>query len=124
MITTMDRYEQDQTKNGLVDISKKAGTVKEYQKVIAIGPMVRNIEVGDTVFIDPSAYGRPVHKEDENSVAGLTKTHVEMTYDLPVINMNGVDYLFISDRDIEFVADVEEVSDTLYVPPKPSLIVN
>ena len=54
LITTMDKYEQDKlTNGGLIDTAKQQGTLKEYQKVLAIGDSVRNIKVGDLVCINP-----------------------------------------------------------------------
>ena len=41
LVTTMNKYEQDGFENGV--IVKQAGSLKEYQTVIAVGPAVRNI---------------------------------------------------------------------------------
>ena len=41
LVTTMNKYEDDGFKNGV--IVKQAGSLKEYQTVIAVGPAVRNI---------------------------------------------------------------------------------
>lgn len=116
VITTMDKYDIDIKHGDLIDISKVRGTIKEYQKVIAVGPMVHNIKEGDTVLINPAAYGRPKQVKDRNNgslAQDVEGYHVEMEYNFPTIQLNGVDHLFITDRDIDCVCDVEEVNDTI-----------
>ena len=64
IVTTCNKYAKDQLLAGtnLVDTTK-ADTIKEYQTVVAVGPMVKGIEVGDTVFINPKRYAVKKHKE-------------------------------------------------------------
>ena len=62
LVTTMNKYEEDGYENGV--IVKQAGVLKEYQKVIAVGPAVRNIEVGDMVMINPIFIPRIREGED------------------------------------------------------------
>ena len=57
LITTMDTYKVDvMNEFGLIESNKTVGNLKEYQKVIAVGPNVKNIEVGDIVCINPKRY--------------------------------------------------------------------
>ena len=51
ILTTMDTYEDDVTCNSI--IVKTKGTIKEYQKVVAVGDTVRSVKVGDLVCINP-----------------------------------------------------------------------
>lgn len=110
----MDRYDIDVKAGELVDITKLKNTVKEYQTVVAVGPMVKYINVGDTVLINPTAYGHPKHVKDQGG-GSITENvegyHVEMEYNFPTITIDGVEHLFISDRDVDCICDVEEVSD-------------
>ena len=64
VITTINKYKSDVKLTGtsLID-STKAGSVKEYQTVVSVGPMVRDIKVGDIVYINPSRYAVKKHKE-------------------------------------------------------------
>ena len=72
LITTMDLYEVDGvTKGGLIDSTKQKGTVKEYQKVVAVGDSVRGIKVGDLVCIDATRFAVRKHK------ANTIKTAIE-----------------------------------------------
>ena len=122
----MDKYDIDIKAGSLIDVKKLRGTIKEYQTVVAIGPMVHNINVGDTVFINPTAYGHPKQVKDaaqDSSVAGLTESHhVEMEYNFPTVTIDGVDHLFITDRDIDFIADIEEVDDAIIKAERPLIV--
>ena len=125
LITTMDKYDFDVKNGELIDASKLKGTIKEFQKVIAVGPMVHNIEVGDTVIVNPAAYGRPKHVKDQGngSIAQNTEGyHVEMEYHFPTIMINGVEHLFITDRDIDCVCTIEEVEDSKIIKAESPII--
>ena len=61
MVVTLNKYPTDLTTNGGIIDSTRAGSVKEYQTVVAVGPMVRGIEVGDIVY--DSSLERRCYKE-------------------------------------------------------------
>ena len=137
IVTTMDMYTEDEVKTitGLFDTTKM-NTIKEYQKVLEVGPMVRGIEVGDIVRINPSRYIQILHKQ--GSLKGIDKKTVtdEMhsAVDIPreLIYTKGPDgvetsqwVMVLFDNDIMFVAEGEEfkpsmtsvASPLLYTPP-------
>ena len=118
LITTMDKYEHDKlTNSGLIDAAKLQGTLKEYQKVLAIGDSVRNIKVGDLVCINPSRFAVKKHKEGSMKDGVITDNPV-IAYNFDTVEMNGQQCLLLQDRDIEYIIeDYEEVPD-----PAPSVI--
>ena len=124
LITTMNRYEQDVKVKGtdLID-SSKSNAVKEYQTVIAVGPMVRGIEVGDTVFINPNRYAVMKHKAGSLQ-DGVIKDNPVIGYNFDIVEIEGVNHLYLQDSDIKFVAEIEEFNEN---PPiyteKPEIIV-
>ena len=125
VITTMDKYDIDVKSGEIIDVNKIKGTVKEFQTVVAVGPMVHYINVGDTVLVNPSAYGKPKQVRDQGngSVAQSAEGyHVEMEYHFPTIMIDGVEHLFITDRDIDCICDIEEIQDSKIIQA-PSLIV-
>jgi len=125
VITTMDKYDIDLKHGELVDVNKLKGTVKEYQTVVAVGPMVHYINVGDTVLVNPAAYGKPKHVRDQGngSIAQNTEGyHVEMEYHFPTIMIDGVEHLFITDRDIDVVCNIEEVPDPIIQAPTIQIV--
>ena len=118
--------------SGLVDASK-LNTIKEYQKVIAVGPMVRDIKVGDIVRINPSRYIQILHKQ--GSLKGIDKKTVtdEMhsAVDIPreLIYVKGEDgvetsqwVLIIFDSDVMFIAEGEEFAPTIVAPAQKIII--
>lgn len=108
IVTTADRVEVDQKVNGIIIPEKFKGGYSEYQRVIAVGSMVHNLKEGDLVCIDPTAYGRPVHKEHIDSVKGLSEDTVQMAYYIPTIEVDGKECMFIADRDIAYKVDEYE----------------
>lgn len=127
VLTTANKYEGNQTTSGgIIDTSKLAGTLKDYQTVVAIGPMVHNVSVGDTVLIDLTAYGKPKYEKDknrQNSVGEMVDSYkVDMTYEVPQIIVNGEELLNIKDRDIAFVAEIEEEEPSIIEVVSPKII--
>ena len=68
IVVTQRKYtRQDaQTVGGL--FTQMEGHTMEYQKVLAVGPNAKNIEVGDMVCIDPSRYVQLLHKESLKNI--------------------------------------------------------
>ena len=124
LITTMNRYEQDVKVKGtdLID-SSKSNAVKEYQTVVAVGPMVRSIEVGDTVFINPNRYAVMKHKAGSLQ-DGVIKDNPVIGYNFDIVEIEGVNHLYLQDSDIKFVAEIEEFNENpLIYTEKPEIIV-
>lgn len=121
IVTTMNKYEEDEYNGSLIDSTKTKGTLKEYQKVVAVGDLVKNIQVGDLVCINPSRYAVKKHKEGSLKDGVVTDNPV-ITYNFNVVELNGVPHLLLSDRDIEFI--VEDYDETsIIVSEEKKLIV-
>ena len=123
IVTTCNKYDNNKKLAGtsLLDASK-ANTVKEYQTVIAVGPSVRGIEVGDTVYINPTRYA--VKKHQEGSLKdGVITDNPTIGYNFNLVNIDGETHLLLYDSDIMYVAEVEEFNPTpsVYVPESPKL---
>jgi len=112
LITTKEVYKDD-IKTGSI-VTKASGTMKEYQKVVAVGPMVRNIEVGDVVMINPSRYAVRKYNEKpmENSIKNDMELNPVVGYRFNTIMLDNVEHLVLYDQDISYVIeDYEEVPD-------------
>lgn len=126
LITTMDLYETDgKTLGGLIDSTKQRGTVKEYQKVVAIGDTVRCIKVGDLVCIDPTRFA--VRKNPDNSIRNdVEGGNPVLEYRFDIIELDGKSHLLLQDRDVQFIIEeyeeIEPPKQSNLVPP-PSVIV-
>ena len=131
LVTTMHKYEDDQyTAGGLIDPTKnKQGGIKEYQTVVSIGDSVRNINIGDTVCINPKRFAKMEHEKGSFKDGVVTDNPV-VRYEFDVIELNDVPHLLLQDRDIEFiVTEFEEIEDPkpkmkIIQPPKKSIILN
>ena len=125
VITTAECYDDETGKTGSL-ITKVAGTLKEYQRVVAIGPLVRNIEVGDLVAVNPSNYAVRKHKPGSLK-DGVIDDNVVTGYNFKMVEIGGVNHLYLQDRDIDYVIEEsEEVEDTpssIIMPDKPQIIV-
>ena len=126
LLTTAERYQEDQTNGVLLDANKLEGRYKEYQKVVKIGSSVREVSVGDTVLIDPSRYMK--RKFSDNSLRNDFVDNPIVEIDIPTVIMNGIDYFMIEERDIAYVIqDYEELPDPKPNPiimPKPKKIIH
>lgn len=124
IVTTLNRYGNDQKIKGtdLID-STKVGAVKEYQTVVSVGPMVRGINVGDVVFINPKRYAVMKHKPGTLQ-DGVIKDNPVVGYNFDIIEIDGVEHLYIQDGDVKFVAEIEEFEEnpTLVVPDGKLLV--
>lgn len=122
LVATKENYtEKDVIQGGL--ISKVAGSLKEYQKVIAVGPMVRNVNVGDLVCINPKRYAR--HKHQAGSLKdGVITDNPVVAYEFNVIELDHQPYLLLTDQDIDFVVEEYEEEDpkTIIVPEQKIIV--
>jgi hypothetical protein len=111
LITTMDKYIDDHvTKAGIIDGTKMAGAIKEYQTVIAIGDSVRNVAVGELVCVDPKRFGVKKHKKGSLQ-DGVIEDNVVLGYEFDTIIINNKEHLLLQDRDISYVVEEYEESD-------------
>lgn len=109
ILVTMDKYENDQTAGSLVDVSKLAGTIKEYQRVLAVGSNPAGIKEGDIVMINPARYAVMKHKEGSLK-DGVISDNPVVGYNLPVIEVDGKDCMLLETNDISFV--IEDYEDS------------
>ena len=108
LVTTMNKYEDDGFKNGV--IVKQAGSLKEYQTVLAVGPAVRNIEVGDKVMINPSRYAKMKHNEGSLK-NGIVADNPIIGYEFRTVTINDEECLYLQSQDIMYSFEGGEVED-------------
>lgn len=123
VLTTGDKYEEDMLTKGIIVANK--GDLKLYQKVLAIGTSVRDIQIGDTVMINPRNYA--VMKYDPNSIKEDMDMNKRVKWNLPWVtiddeNGNPMECLLLNDRDIEFVFEGEEKNETIIVEDNKILL--
>lgn len=122
IITTMNKYDEDVSNNGIIDAKKQAGTLKEYQTVVAVGTTVRDIKVGDVVMVNPRNYA--VRKYSENSIKNDIDMNPIISYNFNVVEMEDKQYLLLQDRDIDYIIeDYEEEKPSKIIKPKEKKII-
>lgn len=109
IVTTLDRYEKDQTtKGGLVVAKKQAGFIKGYQRIVAVGSNPAGLKVGDIVMINFARYAVMKHKPGSLK-DGVIEDNPVLDYNLPIIELDGVPHLLLETQDVYFV--IEEYED-------------
>lgn len=117
VVTTANRYEEDDYNGGiLVTPGHSKGDVKQYQTVVAVGKMVREVEVGMKVMLDFEPYRKrkvPVGsvKEKMDVDNPIVEEHLPI---FEVINAKNKaeEYLMMDEKNIVFPFEGEEVKDT------------
>lgn len=114
VLTTMNLYSNEVINNEIIDTTKNEGSIKEYQVVVAVGDMVRNIKVGDIVMINPERYAVKKHKEGSLKDGVITDNPV-ISYNFPIMDLNGIPHLYLNDNDIEYIIEEYETSSDIEV---------
>lgn len=121
IVVTTDKYEEDVVENGIIRTT--AGTLKEYQTVVAVGTTVHGINVGDKVMINPARYVDVKQKENPSLKDDLTITHSSvLTYKFNMVEINHVPHIVLFDNDVEYVFEGTEEED-LIIKPDNKIIV-
>lgn len=111
ILTTCDLYTEDLMTDGIIDSTKVEGAIKEYQTVIACGPMVKCVKPGDVVVINPTRYQVMKHKEGTLN-DGVIQDNAVISYNFPIMVVNDAPCLYIYDSDIEFaIKEFEMVNE-------------
>lgn len=116
IVTTARRYVGDTTTKGglLLDTKKMDGSMNPFQWVVSVSDMVANstgLKKGDIVNINFKRYAKVNHVPGaiENNVQS---DNMSISYEIPMIDIEGVEYLFLQSNDIEFiVTDYEGIEE-------------
>lgn len=122
ILVTSDKYKKDVKQGGVVTIT--AGTLKEYQKVIAVGSTVRDIKEGDLVLINPTRYAVRKHKEGSLKDGVITDNPVT-SYNFNLVEVDGKICILLYDQDIDYVIEEHEEAEepSSLIMPENELIV-
>lgn len=118
ILVTADVYDEDIYEGGIIVSSK--GTLKEYQKVVAIGSIVKDINIGDLVKINPMRYAVKKHKEGSLKDGVVTDNPV-VQFNFNMVKINDVNHILLADNDIEYI--VKDYTITKDTPSKKSKLI-
>lgn len=112
ILVTKNLRDHDEYDNGV--LVRPAGSTKEWQRVVAIGPDVRRCKVGDIIMVDPVRYAVMKHK-DGSLQDGVVADNPTVAYNIPIITIDGKEFMYLFDTDIQFIIDKFEETEDL--PP-------
>ena len=134
LIVTKNVYTMEESKVGGV-YTGTANKIKEYQKVIAAGPAVKGIKVGDYVFINPARYAVIEHKQGKKDIeSNIIKDNMVSTVNIPTHTIytkdeNGNEIsqqvMVIYDNDVHLCipeGSLEEFNDTPIIAPMEGIL--
>lgn len=113
VLTTAWKFSEDQRTGLIIDIKKKQNDYSNQQRIVAVGPTVRDLKVGDLVEINflKSRYVEFTQEYLRNhaSLAQFdelaTASHMNddgIIIHYPIIVIGGVEHFLIYDNDIPF----------------------
>jgi hypothetical protein len=129
MLVTGDIYSEDMyNESGLIE--NKKGDMKEYQTVLEVGPMVREIKPGDKVMLNMMHFA--VMQYDKNSIKNDMGMQKIKGYQFPKVELTNADgskqeCLYIDQQDIIFSFEGEEVQNKknpIIMPEKKNITLN
>lgn len=129
MLITAEKFNEDMyNEHGIIE--SKKGDMKEYQTVLEVGPMVRELKPGDKIMLNMMHFA--VLKHDPNSVKVDMGMQQIKGYQFPIIELTNEDgtakpCMYIDQQDIVFSFEGEEVQgkkNPIITPEKKGLIIN
>lgn len=123
VVVTAQIYPVDYKEKGLISV--KANKLKEYQKVVAVGDSCRGIKEGDLVCIDLSSYAQRKYKKNSIKADMEELTNDIIGYNVPQIEIDGKECLYLDIRDIKYVVleyDDKDNEIPEFVTPSKSVI--
>lgn len=114
VVTTAMRYVGDTTIAGglILDMRHRKGELNPYQTVVSVGPMCQGLKDGDIVKINFKRYFKAKHIPGVIDAEQNTQSdNLTASYEIPVIEMDGKEFLFIQNTDIEYIVDDYEVDE-------------
>ena len=129
MLVTGEVYCEDMYNDSGIIVSKK-GDMKEYQTVLEVGPMVRELKPGDKIMLNMLHFA--VYDVDPNSVKADMGMRKIKGYQFPKVEITNEDgskqeCLYIDQQDVVFSYEGEEVQgkkNPIITPKKKGIILN
>jgi hypothetical protein len=125
LLVTAETYSEDMYNEGIIE--SKKGDMKEYQTVLEVGPMVRDLKVGDKVMLNMAHFA--VMQYDPNSIKNDMGMQKIKGYRFPKIELTKGEFkqecLYIDQQDIVFSFEGEEVQgkkNVIIMPKKEILL--
>ena len=119
ILVTMEKETEDKKIGTLIDVTKREGTVKDLQTVVAVGNTVTSMKPGDVVHINPNRYIRTKHSLKDDLDSG---TEMQVNVQFPVVELGGISYLFLFDSDVDYIVEEWGQDSSSIVYQEPTII--
>lgn len=108
VMTTAETHSEDEVVNGVA--LPMRGCLKDTQRVLAVGPNVKDLAAGDMVKLDLSRYRRVAHEKtqmsrDERFSDLDVKDKATVVYEPKVESVGGETVLLLTERDVDFIVE-------------------
>lgn len=114
IVTTATKYQGEiKTAGGLlIDATRRDGSLNPYQTVVSVGSMCKDVKEGDVVKINFKRYAKAHHAPGAIDEAQNKQfDNMSIVYEIPILNMDDKEFLFIQSNDIEYVVEDYEVDE-------------
>lgn len=104
ILVTADTYSESEciSDTGMIE-NDLVGTLKEVQTVLAVGPSVKDIKVGDLVYLDFRKYERrKFSKDDTKSDMPDEYENPIISYEIPMFEVNDSPCLLVDSYNVFF----------------------
>lgn len=107
ILTTCERYTEPEKvgDSNIIDPAKAKIMVKEYQRVIKVGNLVRLVKPGDVIAINPMKYAKFKHAYQQNSLRNDTEQFKKEIagFDFPIIEVADQERMLLNENDILYI---------------------
>ncbi len=114
IVTTAIKYSGEVKTGGglLLDTTRMSGSLNPYQTVLSVGAMCKDIKEGDVVKLNFKRYAKAKHTPgaiDESQNKQFD--NLSFTYEIPIININDKECLFLQSNDVEYVVEEYDIDE-------------
>lgn len=114
IVTTAKKYVGETTTAGgvIIDTTRMEGSLNPFQTVVSVGAMCKDVKPGDVVKINFKRYAKANHAPGAIDEAQNKQfDSLSVVYEIPMINLDGQECLFIQSNDVEYVVEDFEVDE-------------
>ncbi len=105
IVTTAELVSVEHKDNKVIDKDEQMLSFDEYQTVLAVGSVVRDIKRGDVICINPNRFAIRQKQKSRIKAAVEGYEDVIVGYKLPIIETGIGNVLLITDGDIKYIVE-------------------
>lgn len=105
IVTTAELVSIEEVKSKVINKTEQTLSFDEYQTVLAVGSVVRDIKVGDVICINPNRFAIKQQQKSRVKAAIDGYEEVVVGYKLPIIETGIGNVLLITDSDVKYIVE-------------------